>query len=148
MADDDILLAILALTLAVYIGVMWVNVVFNSRGDDIRSGVVKGARLAKADLLLLLYGNWLPYIAFAIGFMVFAAVGVLELARNAEAPRVRLIGYMSAALIGSGAVFHLLVGAFRFASLIIASTGRAEPRPGPVGSRCVCLIGTSNEVLR
>jgi len=54
MADDDILLAILAVTLAVYIGVMWVNVVFNSRGDDIRSGVVKGARLAKADLLLLL----------------------------------------------------------------------------------------------
>lgn len=61
MADDDILLAILALTSAVYIGVMWVNVVFNSRGDDIGSGVVKGARLVKADLLLLLYGNWLPY---------------------------------------------------------------------------------------
>lgn len=117
MADDDALLIILAFTFAVYIGVMWVNVVFNNRGDDIRSGVVKGARLSTADLLLLLYGNWLPYIAFAIGILVFAAVGVLEFARSAEAPRVQLIGYMSAALIGSGAVFHLLVGAFHFVSL-------------------------------
>jgi hypothetical protein len=46
-----------------------------------------------------------------------AGVGTLELARSAEAPQVRLIGYMSAMLIASGAVFHLVVGVFHFLSL-------------------------------
>jgi hypothetical protein len=126
MADDDKLLVVLALTFAVYIGVMWVNVLFNARGDDIRSGVVNGIPLSTADRLLLLYGIWLPYIAFAIGFMVFATVGVLELARGAQAPRVRLVGQMSAMLIASGVAFHLLVGAVHFVSLrkAILRTGR------------------------
>ena len=92
--------------------------------DEIDPVRAKRAQVAKWTLLANRVGYLfvalamaLFVIAFAVGFLVFAALGMVEFARTAEAPRIQLIGYMSALLIASGAAFHLVVGIFHVLSL-------------------------------
>jgi hypothetical protein len=73
----------------------------------------------------MLYTQWVPYAAFVIAFLAIMSLGVLEIARGAEAERVRLIGYMCAILLGGGAVFSTVLGASQF--LLYRSAVREAP---------------------
>jgi len=117
MTDEQILVALLALSVGIYFITMYVSEAFNRRGDEIRSGVVGGMPVSTADRNLLLHGIWLPYIMFAVGFLVFSAAGVIVLARMAASPEVQLVGYMLATLMAASVVFHLLIGAFHYTSI-------------------------------
>jgi lysylphosphatidylglycerol synthetase-like protein (DUF2156 family) len=114
------LLSILAVTISVYFGAMWVTKMINDRGDDILNGVFKGVPASTKDRHLMLFTNWLPYAAFLVAFLVVAGVGVLELARGADDERVAVIGYMCAVVLTGGALFWAILGSFVFTNMVSA----------------------------
>ena len=57
------LLSILAIMLTNYFGTMSVVRMINDRNDEILSGFVKGSAVSTRDRQLMLFTNWLPYIA-------------------------------------------------------------------------------------
>lgn len=114
------LLSILAVMIAVFFGGMWLSRMINERGDEILFGVVNGIPASSKDRWLMLITNWLPYTVFLIVFLLIMALGVLELARGAEEPRVRLVGYICATAAAGAALFWSVLGSFLFANMLSA----------------------------
>jgi hypothetical protein len=112
------LLSVLAFITAGYFGCMWITRMINDRGDDILTGLLKGVPVRTKDRWLMLYTNWLPYVALQIAFLLILGFGILELAQGAESPKVGLIGYMSATMCAFGATFWLVIGSFVFMSMV------------------------------
>jgi len=117
MSDQLTVACILALTTAGYAVGMWTNVVLNDRADEIRAGSAKGGKLSTSDRWLLLYTNWLPYVAFVVGYLVITAVAMVELAGYSASERVQLLGRMCGIFFGGGAVFVSVLGAYHFIAL-------------------------------
>jgi hypothetical protein len=120
MSNETALLSILAITIVVFYNSMWVNKVINDRGDEIRCGVVKGVAVPTKYRRLLLFTNWLPYAAFLISVLVVTALGILEIAKAAQEPRITLLGYACATLCATGALFWSVLGSFLFADMVSA----------------------------
>ncbi len=114
------LLSILALTLSMYFGGMWVSKIINDRNDEILSGVVKGIPVSTKYRWLMLFTNWLPYVIFLCAILLVTGTGVLELAREVEEPRVKIVGYMCAVVLVGGAGFWSILGIFVFANMLSA----------------------------
>jgi len=120
MSNQTALLSILAITIVVFYNSMWVNKVINDRGDEILCGVVKGVSLSAKYRRLLLFTNWLPYTAFLIAILLVTGLGILEIARAVEEPRITLLGQMCALLCVTGAVFWSVLGSFLFTNMLSA----------------------------
>ena len=101
-----------------YFSCMWVTKMITGRGDDILSGIIKGVPVSTKDRRLMLFTDWLSWVALQIALLVILAFSLLELARGAEEPRVGLIGYMCAILCAFGATFWLILGSVLFANMM------------------------------
>jgi predicted secreted protein len=106
------LLSILALTVSVAFLAFTVSNMINDRNDEILTGVVKGVPVSTKYRWLMLFTNWLPFVVFLIAFLLVTAIGALELSRGTDDGRVRLVGYMCAVVMGSGAVFWSILSVF------------------------------------
>jgi len=125
MSDSIALLTILALFMTTYVILMWVVRLTNERGDEIVAGVVKGIPTPRKTRSLMLYTQYLPYCAFGLAFLTIMGLGILEIARGVEAPRVSLIGYMCATMLGASVLFIGVLVPFLFADM------RAAVRKSP-----------------
>ena len=110
MSDLVALLSILAVIIAVYFGGMWVTKITNERGDEILCGIVKGVPASTKQRWLMLFNTWMPNVVFLIAFLLVIGLGVLQIARGAEEPGVKIVGYMGATLCAGGAVFWFAMG--------------------------------------
>jgi hypothetical protein len=106
----------LGFTLAVYVVVMYVNVLINRLEADIRSGVIGGIPESVEYRWLLLYTNFLPYTAFVIGLLLISATGLLAVAKEAQSLGVKQVVYLCAAFLGTGSAFIAILGPFHFFS--------------------------------
>ena len=120
MSDLAALLSILVTVIVTFFGSYWVNSVINDRGDEILSGVVKGIPVSTRTRWLMLYTQWLPYTAFFIVFLSVIGLGFLEVGREIEHPRIKLVGYMCATMCAGGAAFWGILGSFLFANMFSA----------------------------
>ncbi len=117
MSDPTLLLSMLALTVFVYFGGMWVSEVINDRNDEIVTGVINGTPISMKYRRLMLFTKWLPYATFLVVFLIVASLGVLELARGADDDRIRIVGYACTMLMLGGAAFWSILGVFVFAHM-------------------------------
>lgn len=127
MSNLAALLSMLGIFIATFFGSYWVNTVINDRGDQILSGVVKGAPVSPKNRRLMLFTQWLPYTAFLIAFLGVVGLGFLEVAREIEHPRAKILGYMCAMMCAGGAVFWGVLGSFLLTNMI--SVLRETTRP-------------------
>lgn len=117
MHDFIALPLILALTMMGYVILMWVVRMTNARADEILSGVVNGIPATKKTRTLMLYTQYLPYAAFGDAFVAIMALGVLEIARGVDDPRVAAIGYICATFFGTSALFIAVLVPFLFLNI-------------------------------
>jgi len=127
MSNLAALLSMLGILIATFFGSYWVNTIINDRGDEILSGIVKGVPVSTKNRWLMLFTQWLPYTAFFIAFLGVVGLGFLEVAREIEHPRAKLVGYMCAMMCAGGAAFWGILGSFLFLNMI--STLRETTRP-------------------
>jgi lysylphosphatidylglycerol synthetase-like protein (DUF2156 family) len=104
------LLSILVVLIAVFYATFSCIPIMNSRGDEALAGVVKGMPVSLKTRRLLLFTNYLPLCAFLASFTLVAGLGIIELARTMEEPRIQAIGYMAAIVCISGAVVFVGLG--------------------------------------
>lgn len=114
------LLSILAIMLTNYFGTMWVVRMINDRNDEILSGVVKGSLVSTRDRQLMLFTNWLPYVAFLIAFQLAMSVGLYGLGRGAEETTAEIVAYAGSTMCAAAAAFWLVLGPFVFVSMLNA----------------------------
>ncbi|NNE19210.1 MAG: hypothetical protein HKN10_12120 [Myxococcales bacterium] len=121
------LLSILAVTIGGYTSCMWVTKMITGRGDDIVSGIIKGVPVSTRDRWLMLITDWLSWVALQVSLLIILGLGILEIARGANEPRVALIGYMCCVMCAFGAVFWTLLGSVLFANMMstIRKTARS-----------------------
>jgi hypothetical protein len=112
------LLSILAVTMTGYFSCMWVTKMISQRGDDILSGIIKGVPVSTKDRRLMLFTDWLSWVALQIALLVILGLSLLEMARGAEEPSVELIGFMCATLCAFGATFWSILGSVLFANMM------------------------------
>jgi hypothetical protein len=80
------------------------------RLDGALSGIVKAIPVSTQTRRLLLVTQVVPLCAFICGFLLVVGLGVLELSRGAEEPRVKIVGTMAASLAFIGALAYLGMG--------------------------------------
>jgi len=106
----------LGFTVAVYVVVMWVNVVIIRLEHEIRSGVIGGIPASEKYRWLLLYTNWLAYTTFAIGLLLLSAAGLLAVAKEVPSLGIKQVAYLCAAFLGAGSAFMAILSPFHFFS--------------------------------
>jgi hypothetical protein len=104
------LLSILVVLIAVFYAAFSGISIMNSRGDEALAGVVKGVPVSLKTRQLLLFTNYMPLCAFIACFSFVVGLGVIELARTMEDPRIQAIGYMGAIMCIAGAVVVGVLG--------------------------------------
>jgi len=104
------LLSILAVIIAVFYASYSVTPIMYNRGDEALSGVVKGVCVSVETRRLMLFTNYMPLCAFVAAFDLVAGLGIFELARGLEEPRVQAVGYMAAVICISGAMVFIGLG--------------------------------------
>lgn len=110
MSDQSVLLSIMVLIVATFYSVLAVTPLLLDRLDGALSGTVKGIPVSLPTRRLLLITQVVPLCAFICGFLLVIGLGVLELARGAEEPRVKIVGSMAASLAFVGALAYLGMG--------------------------------------
>ncbi|MBT8467158.1 MAG: hypothetical protein KJN97_00305 [Deltaproteobacteria bacterium] len=119
------LVSILAVDISGFIVAYHCCVVFMNRGDEGLAGVVKGIPISQRTRWLILLIHYMPYGAFCGGWLVIISFGLVGLARGAEDPFVRSVGYMSAVLFATGAAV-LITSAPMWLYHVRAETRRAR----------------------
>ena len=114
------LLSILAIMAMLYVGSMWVVRMINDRNDEILTGVIKGVPVSVKDRQLMLFTNWLPYVAFLIAFQLAMSVGLFEVGRGMEEPRIGAVAYIGAVMCAATAIFWVFLAPFVFLSMLSA----------------------------
>ncbi|NNE19212.1 MAG: hypothetical protein HKN10_12130 [Myxococcales bacterium] len=110
MSDQSVLLSIMVMVVVTFYSAMTVTPILLDRLDGALSGIVKGMPVPLRTRRLLLVTQAVPLFAFICGFLLVVGLGVLELARAAEEPRVKVVGSMAASLAFIGAVAYLGMG--------------------------------------
>ena len=100
MSNSTAMLALLAVFIASYTGVMWVIKVTVRRGDEVQTGIVRGVRVSSKYRRLMLIIQWFPYNAFIIAFLFTTAAGTFHFAREFGDRGVKIVGYMCATILG------------------------------------------------
>lgn len=96
---------LLALFIAGHVTLMWIVKMTNARGEEIRSGAVKGIEVPRRTRLLMLYTQYLPYCVFGWGYVVTIALAFLITGRGIEESSVRVFAYLCATHFGLSALF-------------------------------------------
>jgi hypothetical protein len=120
------LLSILAIMLTNYFGTMWVVRMINDRNDEILTGVVKGTLISTRDRQLMLFTNWLPYVAFLVAFQLTMSVGLYGLGRGAKEATAEIVAYAGSTMCAVTATFWVVLGPFVFVSML-AALRKASP---------------------
>jgi hypothetical protein len=124
---------LVALFVAGHVLLMWIVRITNERGDEIRSGVVKGNRTPKRTRMLMLYTQYLPYCVFGWSYIVIIALGFLITARGIEERSVRVFAYLCATHFAFSALFVGVLVPFLFWDMRRAVLGT----PGEAGTNLV-----------
>jgi hypothetical protein len=114
------LLSILAIMLTNYFGTMWVVKMINDRNDEILTGVVKGTLISTRDRQLMLFTNWLPYVAFLVAFQLVMSVGLYGLGRGAKETTAEIVAYAGSVMCAVAATFWVVLGPFVFVGMLNA----------------------------
>lgn len=110
MSDQSVLLSIMVMIVVTFYSALVVTPLLLDRFDAALSGSVKGMPMSIQTRRLLLVTQAVPICAFICGFLLVVGLGVLELARTAEEPRVKVVGSMAASLAFIGALAYFGMG--------------------------------------
>jgi hypothetical protein len=110
MSDQSVLLSIMVMVVVTFYSALAVTPLLLDRLDSALSGIVKGMPVSIQTRRLLLVTQVVPLCAFICGFLLVVGLGVLELARAAEEPRVKVVGSMAASLAFIGALAYFGMG--------------------------------------
>lgn len=110
MSNQAVLLSIMVLVVATFHSALAATPILLDRLDGALSGIVKAIPVSTQTRRLLLVTQVVPLCAFICGFLLVVGLGVLELSRGAEEPRVKIVGTMAASLAFIGALAYLGMG--------------------------------------